>query len=499
MNIKTKRQTILVPVMALLLSVVFTGQSFGAEKVSDSTITLYVMDALRDDVRVDASDITVGCEKGIVTLSGIVDNVASKKYADLEAKKINGVLSVVNKISVDGTWRWNADIRDAVRRRILNSAVIESEDIKVAFSDGKVTLSGTVNSWSERQEAGLLASEVRGVMEVVNNIMTTWPTKRTDQEIKNDAVAKLERDVYLTGMPITVAVKGGVITLTGSVGSTYQKDRARDALRRISHVKKVKNDLKIEYWRDYSARRMKPQPSDAALKEAVRKELEADSRVNASDISVNVSYGLVTLTGTVYSHKEKQIAEQDAKDVVGVAWVSNKLFARVDKRADWAVRNDVKFNLDTDVTTQGFDIGVKAKDGVVTLSGSVHTWYEKYHAGDVASRVRGVKDVINLIGEDDYHPVTTTWEHSTAQVVKEIKKGLNANWTTNSVSDDIDVSVKNGVATLTGEVRTWSQRLEAADVAYTTEGVWEVKNKLSVEGYDYDWDSYDYYANPYSR
>ena len=45
-------------------------------------------------------------------------------------------------------------------------------------------------------------------------------------------------------------------------------------------------------------------------------------------------------------------------------------------------------------------------------------------------------------------------------------------------------------------MKTWAQCLEAADVAYTTSGVWELKNKLAVEGYDYDCDMYDYYAYP---
>ena len=64
MKMKTKRQIMLVQVMALISSVVFAGQSFAAERVSDSTITWYVKDALRDDARVDASNIMVSSDKG---------------------------------------------------------------------------------------------------------------------------------------------------------------------------------------------------------------------------------------------------------------------------------------------------------------------------------------------------------------------------------------------------------------------------------------------------
>ena len=161
----------------------------------------------------------------------------------------------------------------------------------------------------------------------------------------------------------------------------------------------------------------------------------SDTRLNASDISIKVSYGSVTLDGSVYSHYEKRIAEQDASDVVGVGWVTNNLFAGVDKREDWAVRDDVKFNLDTDAATEGFDIDAKVKDDIVTLSGSVHTWYERSHAEDVASRVKGVKKVIDRI--TIYRE--TTRSHPGAVIAKNIKERFKHNWTVRSIRDRIDI------------------------------------------------------------
>jgi hyperosmotically inducible protein len=267
---------ILAMVFTILLGVLGNTQSFAADKVSDNDITYWVKDALRHDVRIGASEITVRSQEGIVTLSGKVKNLAAKRYADLEAKKINGVLSVINKIVVMPSYRRDTDITNDVRRRILNSAVIESQGIRVTCVDGKVTLSGKVATWSEAQEARLLASEVRGVKDVTNGLWAEHKGKRNDQEIKDDAVAAIDRDVYLSGLPIAVSVKDGVITLEGSVGSAYERDRAGGDLLLISHVKGVENHLKVEWWENSGVRKKTPTPSADALKKSVQATLDRD-------------------------------------------------------------------------------------------------------------------------------------------------------------------------------------------------------------------------------
>ncbi len=492
---------ILAMVFTILLGVLGDTQSFAADKVVGHDITYWVKNALRHDQRIGASEITVRSQEGIVTLSGKVKNLAAKRYASLEAKKINGVLSVINKIEVKPSYRRDMDITHDVRRRILNSAVIESQGIRVTCVDGKVTLSGKVATWSEAQEARLLASEVRGVKDVKNGLWAEHKGKRNDQEIKNDAVAAIESDVYLSWLPITVSVKDGIVTLEGSVGSAYERDRASSDLFWISHVKGVENNLKVKWWENKGVRKKTPAPSDDALKKAVQNTLNRDSRVDKLDISIKASYGHVTLDGSVPDRYQKRVAGQDVRDVVGVGWVTNNLFVRADRREDWAIRDDVEFNLNTDYSLNGFDIGVKVKNAVVTLSGCTHTWHEKLHAEDVASHVRGVKRVINTIKVD--------WErrYSDAALTKEVKSRLKWNWTTHPVYDKIGVTVKNGVAILDGEVDKWSERREAGHVALHTEGIWTVDNRLTVHGYDYPWEewhtkgpySYDPLYNPYDN
>ena len=480
--------------LVLACGILLAAPALAAEKASDASITMWVKSALRRDPLVDADKVSVSTDKGIVTLSGHADNLAARNRADLEAKKIRDVRGVINKISVEPTFRSDADIVHHVRRRILNDAVIESEGIRVSSLGGKVTLRGEVATLSEYEQAALLASEVRGVRKVVNDITTEWPTKRADQEIKNDAVAALGRDVYLVDLPITVAVEDGVITLTGSVASPFEKDRAARDIRWISHVKSVKNELEVEPWENPGVRKKAPHASDASLRTAVRDELDQDSRVDVSKIDVKVYYGGVTLEGSVPNHAQKRLAEKDARDVVGVGWVTDKLFAKTDEREDWAIQGDIDFDFDTDFSLEGLDLDVNVKGGVVTLSGTVPHWYQKNHAADVAGRVRGVRRLVDEIRVQ--RKTETTRAHSGSAVADEIRSNFKWHWTTHWVTDQIDVSVEDGVATLTGNVDTWAQRREAGRVAFATEGIWKVVNRLTVEGYDYEWENWDY-EDPY--
>ncbi|MCW8985009.1 MAG: BON domain-containing protein [Thermoanaerobaculales bacterium] len=484
----TKRTAVAAVIGTVLLGLTLSAPSFAADRVTDADITFWVKSALRQDERVDASRITVATNDGIVTLSGDVDDITAKGYAEKEAKKINGVLGVVNQIIVKAGWRSDADIQLVVRRRILNSAVINSEGISVTSVSGKVTLTGEVDSWSEWEEAGILAGGVRGVREVVNDLRVVPVAGRSDQEIKNDAVAALARNVYTTSLPIAVSVRDGVISLTGSVGNAFEKDRAEETVRWISGVRGVNNSLEVNPLEEKGVRETQAVPSDANLLRSVRAELNQDWRLINSDISIAVSDGHVTLFGSVPNHSEKRLAEKDARDVVGVGWVTNGLFARVDKREDPLIEIDVRFDLITDSSVGVFDITPRVVNGIVTLSGNVHTWYQKFHAGEVAAGVRGVRNVIN-----DIVVSRTNWE-TDAELTKDIASRLTWNWTTWRVHDDIGVTVKNGVATLTGDVNKWSQRKEAGNVAIQTPGVWKVDNRLTVRGFDYPWD--EWYIKP---
>ncbi len=457
--------------------------------VDDADISYWVRDALRIDPRVAATSISVSTKDGIVTLSGAVGDLASRTYADLEARKIRGVRGVVNQIEITPPFRYDSVIAQEARRRLLNSAAVQSQDIRVTAVKGHVTLTGRVPTWSEKDEAESLASEVYGVKVVQNELAITYAKSRSDREIQADIVASLRRDVYLSRLPITVAVKDGIVTLGGEVGSAYEKVRAENDALQISHVKDVKSQLQVNWLENRRARDDYRVETDEQLKRALTEEFAADDRLNAASISLLVHQGQVTLDGTVSDYSQKQVAEEDARDVVGVGWVTNQLVVKTDRRSNWSIVDDVNHELKSDYKLHSDEINVRGRDGTVTLTGDVHNWWERAHAKDVATRVLGVKHVIN---ETHVHWAS---EFSDAALTKQIRSRIFWNAVIGADAKLIVVQVKNGVVTLDGDVESWAHRREAAKVAYKTPGIWLVDNRVKVNGYEYDWEEWFYNGN----
>jgi osmotically-inducible protein OsmY len=455
-----------------------------ATRPGDESIDDWVKFALRDDPRVDASAIVASVDDGVVTLRGSVKDLAAKRFALDEARKLSGVRAVIDDLSVEPDARSDLAISADVVARLWGSPDLGPKRLDVDVKDGVVTLRGTVDSWSEKQEAELLASEVRSVREVRNELAMQYESIRPDDEIRSDVVAAIGRDAYLSGLPIDVKVREGKVTLTGSVGTAYQRERAAtDAW--VANVRGVKNDLDVAWWEDRGVRKTMPLPSDEATARAVHDVLYQDLHVeDPFSIHVDASAGDVTLRGTVPTFDQKLRATSDSKGVVGVVWVNDRLVVRPSWRSDAAIRKDVLARLDEDYLTHGSDVGVAVRDGVVTLAGTLDSYRERRHAVRVVGRVPGVVDV------EDHVRVEWTPRFSDDQIQERIEQRLQQDAETRWVGDRVEVHVEDGVARLTGDVFSWDERLEAARVAAVTDGVRWVDNRITVEGVDYPWDEW---------
>jgi len=425
----------------------------GEEEISDKEIVKAIESDLLISRTVSAHLIDVDCKDGIVTLRGSADNLLARDQAVRIANTFKGVKSVVNLIEISPVLMPDEEILANVRSAIASDPATELYEVNAEVRNGVVVLTGTVDSMAEKRLTGLVASSVRGVRDVENNINIYFATSRPDGEIEQEIEKCLQYNPYIYSGLIDVQVEDGQVRLSGTVGSSADKTRAySDAW--VSGVRMVDvTDLKVKWWLTDRLKRGREavETSDEAVEEAIGLAFVNDPRVLSFEIDVEVDEGVVTLRGTVDNLKAKRAAQSDAENTVGVSWVDN--YIKVRPRLvpdDSELKRSVENALLLDPVLGQRDFTILARNGKVYLYGYVDSFYEKFHASDVVSRVWGVVEIQNNVAIH-YPGIYVTDD----RIEREIRKKLM--WSFVIDAGDIDVTVEEGVATLNGEVSDWRE------------------------------------------
>ncbi|NNE43453.1 MAG: BON domain-containing protein [Gemmatimonadetes bacterium] len=390
-----------------------------AEKTAlpDSSITNAVTYEFSADHAVPAPRIDVTTDDGIVSLTGTVDNLLAKERAVRLAETVRGVRSVVDRVTVKPP-RPRADeaVRDDVVAALLMDPAADSYEIGVDVEDGHVTLTGTVQSWKERELSETVARSVRGVTGVTDEIRVDYGADRPDLEIQTDIAEALRWNSLVDHELIQVSVEDGAVRLTGLAGTAAEKRRARlEAW--TQGVKSVDDsNLRVARWsRDENLR----EPDKLALtageiREAVEDALARDPRVYSFNVTPAVATGTVTLRGTVDNLEAKRAAESTARNTVGVLAVDNLLRVEPEHVAtDTAIEAQIRASFERDPLVWALNVGIRVEDGTVHLTGTVDTQYESARADAIAGRVPGVTEVVNRIKVRNYaktfNPHVDSW------------------------------------------------------------------------------------------
>ena len=215
---------------------------------TDSEIKEDVLDELMWQPNIDETQMGVIVEKGVVTLTGIVNTYAKKVAAEKAVKNVIGVKAVADDIEVkygDAYKKTDKEIAKAVVNALSWNASVPDETVKIEVRDGWVYLSGELQ-WFYQKEAARKATEnLLGVKKVVNNI--TLKQAIEPSEIKNKISKAFERLADLDAQNIKVEVDGHKVKLKGKVHSYAEKEEARKTAYFAPGVYDVENELEVAY------------------------------------------------------------------------------------------------------------------------------------------------------------------------------------------------------------------------------------------------------------
>jgi osmotically-inducible protein OsmY len=212
---------------------------------------------------------------------------------------------------------------------------------------------------------------------------------KSDSEIKRDVEAELKWDPDIDPTDIAVAVKDGVVTLTGFVRSYSQKWQAERDAKRVSGVVGVATDIEVRL--PTSSQRPNPEIARDAVA-ALKHELPFSSET----IKVTVKDGWLTLEGTAEWNYQRTRAEEAVRRVSGVKGVSNLILLKP-RVAPSEIKAKIEEAFRRSAEIDAKRITVEANGGEVILRGTVRSWAERQEAERAAWRAPGVIRVDNRI------------------------------------------------------------------------------------------------------
>jgi hyperosmotically inducible protein len=299
----------------------------------------------------------------------------------------------------------------------------EAFNVNVDTFDGKVTLHGQVTTEAEKAQLAKRAKEIKGVTEV-RNLLAVVPTAAKERvEVEDDKLTAnvktvLERDKALGDSDISVkSVNDGVVVLAGKAATLSDHRRALEDVRAVDGVRRVASEIRS--------------PDELSDKE-IWSDTEGTETADATSAS--------------------------AYD----AWVTAK----------------VKMALMAEPGLSPLAVNVDTDHGVVTLFGIVNDQTTKDKAALSAKQIRGVKGVENEL-QVVPDVAANRVDVKDDALIKNVQTRIESR--ADLEDADISVDVKNGVARLTGEVKSQRDRLTALTVASATPGVKSVVDGLQVE------------------
>jgi osmotically-inducible protein OsmY len=213
---------------------------------TDKELQRDVLDELAWEPSVDAAEIGVSVENGVVVLNGVVKSLNQKWTAERVAQRVDGVRAVTDELVVKlpGDSQYSdADIAQAAVNALDWNASVPRDRIKVLVEHGLVTLQGTVEYHFQKDAAETAVRNLKGVKGVSNTVAIKPRPSAGDviQAIKR----ALHRAAQVDAERISVEAREGKVILRGSVRTWAEREDAERAAWAAPGVSDVQNDIRI--------------------------------------------------------------------------------------------------------------------------------------------------------------------------------------------------------------------------------------------------------------
>lgn len=219
---------------------------------------------------------------------------------------------------------------------------------------------------------------------------------KSDASLRDDIIEELNWEPSVDSSKIGVAVKDGIITLSGTVPSLIEKMDAEKAVKRVEGVRAVVQNIDVKL-KSSSIR------TDAEIAEVAIKNLKWNTNVPEENVILKVEHGWITLEGEVLWNYQKEAAKSAVKGLIGVKGVNNfiKVKSKIQpENLTQKIKNSFLRNASIDAD----NVKVEVIGNKAILKGTVQSWPEKRQAEKAVWSAPGIFEIENKL--EIKHPIT---------------------------------------------------------------------------------------------
>jgi osmotically-inducible protein OsmY len=212
---------------------------------------------------------------------------------------------------------------------------------------------------------------------------------KTDMQIQKDVMEELRWEPLLDSTDIGVAVKNGIVTLSGLVKNYFSKLAAEKAARRVSGVKAVAEDIQVGISPEFKR-------TDAEIAESILNALKWHSAIQEEKVKIKVEEGHVKLEGDVEWDYQRTSARNAIENIPGIRSVLNLITVKP-RLSVTDLEKKIQSAFQRSATIDADNIIIEVMGDSVTLRGKVRSMVEKEDAEAAVWNAPGVSHVDNKL------------------------------------------------------------------------------------------------------